>query len=397
MFGQASRPCLGGENEAKIALGKYETYLNHIKSIKFDAKSKVYEKGNLFKDWTWLGSTRSRVVLKDGRWRYRVRHASRNYVDGVATGFDDEIESLLDGDGNYFVVDRDYREARARKGNLNESDALERLDKEGGEFEGAAVVELESKSTRAQMGYAAQNEINMVFGYMPFDNQGLPALMREGRLSVRPQPEVIEGHQTVTVESVGPHGLFTLCLDPGLDYAPRRIGNDKKLSDKMGDTVLKDMKAPGNDHDRRPNLALRGLAFRVDFRYGGGKTFPAGFERIDELIYEKNVKYYFKMITDMGKVDPEPTAADLERTLEIRDGTPLVIRNAPGIKAKWEKGKIIQEYDQTVVAKLKDINFAALPSTKAGGATSWKPLIVINVFVVSLIAYLVIRKRRKPA
>ena len=61
------------------------------------------------------------------------------------------------------------------------------------------------------------------------------------------------------------------------------------------------------------------------------------------------MRYEFTL--DQFRFEPKPE--DLEPTLPIPEGTRVMVTNAPGIAAKWSRGKLVMNYDKPVVADLK--------------------------------------------
>ena len=243
---------------------------------------------------------------------------------------------------------------------------------------------IDAETDDALKGYAAQNnDSNVLYGYMPYDQKWLPDLLCASPLDIRRGESIAGSQGMVVLESHGPYGSLELWLDPGASYAPRRLRNKKQGADLIGDQAIGSLPIPEpGQADEMPNKALRGLIFEVEFIPSsmGGIPMIAGYTRNDTLVYEGGERYQIRREVTLSEVSFDPAVWALERTLEIPEGTSITIENAPGIKAIWQGGQIVREYDRSVIDRLSDVTFANDRSTW------WRhPLLIANAILLPLI------------
>jgi len=376
-------PDRSAANEADEWLKRYEQFLAGLRDLSFECLDVQYEKGEAFRQWTWIGTTKVTFVKRGEQWRFRIREIAVDYLDGRTMPSDTETEYVYGDDGNLHKVFRDYREARSLRGRFDKSDALKRLSIDGGPYEAGVRVVIEAETEDALKGYAIQNNAaNVLYGYMPYDHKWLPDLMRDGALHARRVRMKEDEAEMIALESIGRYGRWELWLDPKTGHAPRRIRNEKRGSDLIGDREIGSLPAPEPMLGAEPRKALRALDFEVDFRptLVDGVPMAAGYTRTDTLTREGGEQYQIRREVTFSDIrfDPDPSA--LARTLNIPEETAVSIENAPGIAARWQHGQIVQEYDNSVINRLSDIKFP-------GESSAWwrHPLLLANLFLLPLI------------
>ena len=119
---------------ADVVLERYERFVAGLRDLSFNCESIQKERGNVFRDWTWIGTTWSTFVKRGDRWRFRNREVSVDHFEGRIIPSDTEVEYVYN-EGKLFKIFHDYREVRTPRGRFDESDVFERFSNDSDSFE----------------------------------------------------------------------------------------------------------------------------------------------------------------------------------------------------------------------------------------------------------------------
>ena len=239
---------------------------------------------------------------------------------------------MFDGE-SYIILNRDDRGARVLP-SMDSETARRRLESGGsGRVETQVVAELDADQPVGARQYAIQHETSVLYGHIRVDDRFVVDLLRQKMSRLTTAQETVDGRPCDVLKCATSHGRLTLWLDPAANFAPLRLHLWKEGNDLMDKTPMRLQKAT-NHQSAKPNLPVRAFELQVDFRLASieSRTAIAGYVRKDRYIYEGGSEYSVRIEASLDHIRFDPKPEDLEPTLPIPEGTPVHIRNAPGMR-----------------------------------------------------------------
>lgn len=376
--------CLSSSGASEVPkpeelLARYEAYVEELRTIGFDTLRMVYEKGGLFPDWTWDWITQASFARAGDQWRLRYHTVGFQFYDRVGP-VNAIREDVFDGK-SYFMTIRDDRGARELT-SMDLDKAKKLLESEGiGPWRMDVSAEVDAEKPTATHRYFVSGEVSDLYGYINVDGVTVDDMLRQKATRLSSRRESIEGRSCDVLMGVTAHGTLTLWLDPASKYAPVRLRLWKEGDDLMDKTPMRLQKAEVGRW-ARPNLPMRQYELQEDFRLQSikGRIAPASYVRIDRRIYQGGQEFVSRKESSLDHIRFDPKHDDLEPTLPIPEDTNVLLRNAPGIRAKWSGGKLVMNYDKPAVASLKGKWVSEVKTV-----SFWRrPLVVMIAVLLSL-------------
>jgi hypothetical protein len=350
-------PRIHGASDAPSArelLAHYVNYLDQYEAIQYRLRERTSSKGGLFTDWTWTSSTQAEFAKSGHRWRCWEHSVGLLFHNSNKISLQTDSENTFDGKV-YILVDRADRTTQ-ESGNIDEP-AADRLLDSGmhGRVETTVVAEIDADQPTALDMYKKLNETCNVYGYLPADDLTVAELLgsQATRLTIR--TEDVAGQPCHVLEGMTSHGRIALWLDPSASFAPVRLQVTKGEEDMIGKVAMKTLEAPTDQSGPEPALALRGMEVQINYRIEPVADRPTivGYTRLDRYLYEKGEEYQRRDEVQLSEIRFDPSASALEPTLPIPEETPVIVRNALGLSAKWSGGKIVFDSDKETVDSIQ--------------------------------------------
>lgn len=339
---KADAPALAPEE----LLSRYEAHVDGLRTIRFHSKEQVLEKGGAYVDWTWTATTWSDFARGGGRWRFRTNEVGRKNFAGKNHCTRSEGEITFDGK-SCILVDRDHRGVRELPEMSRELGEKYLKGKDGGPIETTVSAAFDTEKHEWSEKYATLNQTNPLYGYLPFDHRFITDVLHERTTRLSSRVEEVAGVRAHVLEGVTPLGVITLSLDPARDFAPLRLRVEKSRDHLLNGIPMRLYGAGGRPNGPMPDLPMRRIEFRVDYRTArhGGRHLIQGYTRHDRIEYEGNKEYSRRYEATFSDLADAPGPKDLEPTIPIPEGSLVHVRNDPGIRARWTKGRLVLEDD----------------------------------------------------
>jgi hypothetical protein len=248
----------------------------------------------------------------------------------------------------------------------------------------------------------------------PYDKVPVYEIMKQGKTTVREEPERVGGAECIVIESEGPHGKYTIWVDPERENVILRAHIVKRPDSLAEDTPIKDLEwMPLDELD----MTLEDVAVeQIDGHYvATGGTMVVKRRLRDG---KGNADFIQKSSLENMNLHPD-FEAEKPFSIEMPNGTPVVDADASGIKFVWQDGRVVPHLDDEEIAALEeqvdeltravaapkspDVAAAGLPVTPAeasqepAGATPralvFLLLVVMVVLLLSVVAWRATRRR----
>jgi hypothetical protein len=293
--------------------------------------------------------------VKSGpRWRCWQHGIGFVFHNKAKISLQTDSENTFDGEINILMdrVDRTTRELE----DIDEATA-DKLLRSGmrGRVEATVVAEIDAERPTAPGQYKKLNESCDLYGYLPADDLTVADLLGDPATRLSTRAEVVAGRPCQVLDGVTAHGKVTLWLDPSAAHAPVRLRVVKGEMDLMGKVVMKSLEAPKDSSGPAPALAMRGMEVQIDYKIEPVADRPmiVGYTRLDRYVYEGGEDYQRRDEVKLSDIRFDPPSAALEPTLGIPEETQIIVRNSPGLRAKWSGGKIVLDNDKGTVENLQ--------------------------------------------
>jgi hypothetical protein len=369
------------DRSARDLLEHYARYVQGLETIQYRLRERTTAKGGSFSDLTWTNSSEATFVKLDARWRCRSHAVGLVRLKVKTSPVETESESTFDGKTSIYVnrVDRTTQELA----DFDEA-AVEKLLRSGmrGRVETMAVAEVDAERPTSAGEYKIQNQSCNLYGYLPADRLTVTDLLRDTTTRLVTRTEMLEGRRCRVLEGQTAHGQVTLWLDPAAAFAPVRLRVVKGEADLLDKVPMRTLKAETSELSPYPKLPMRGMEIQIDYRLGtvAGRPMIVGYTRLDRFLYEGGSDYLRRDEGNLSEIRFDPAPAALEPSLAIPDGTKVVVRNSPSLRAKWSGGKLVLDYDKPTVAKL-----SGEWQSETSDKSPWgRPLVLGTVAIVTL-------------
>jgi hypothetical protein len=228
------------------------------------------------------------------------------------------------------------------------------------------------------------------YGYILSDyGRGLIDILRES--SPTAETATFDGREVVLLQARGSHGERRLWLSPDQNYLPLKITMAKSQNNIHGTKTVGSTQMGGN----YPELYLKSISLTIE---------PIEVRRIDNAYIPWSVSQAFEyryvdgsMVTNRSvhrienlQLNPDFSSPDVFKVaIEIPNGTPVDVTEAPNINHLWENGRIVKGIDPKVMAALEGVEYVGESST------SWRTWLVLGFALVAIVAVVVVYRGQR--
>lgn len=216
----------------------------------------------------------------------------------------------------------------------------------------------------------AEDDFMLVFGHLQGNGRMmyLPAILRESNLTTSEQ--ALQGENVFVLRGKGRFGAYSLWLDPKHGSLPRRISVRKTLSDYAGDRQLSSFRGV---REMKADVEVSRL------EKFGDVHLMTEFAILYQTLFSDGSRQS-QTTCRLSKIDVSPnvsTSDAFKVSVDIPNGTPVQVNDAPGIEYVWKDDRILKLVDTEYAKDLRGRTFVRGMSS----ARRW----VLGVTVVLLI------------
>ena len=227
-----------------------------------------------------------------------------------------------------------------------------------------------------------------------WDDVSLIDVLKQSTLSV--QRKVQEGQTLWVLTARGSWGSYEIWLDPGRQWALRRIFQRKRPEDriKKDGTILKQIKS--YDKFDGEHLWTKDSSSQLDvvaYVNKSGRFVPSEILCVTKQVYSNGWRQVKRYTIALSVIDLDPDFSDdpIDVRDDLPDGLPVTVNHERMINYEWRDGKIVKAINASSVANLEGHKFKRKTHVGVG-------LIVLGCLAAVGVGILVwLRLRRRPA
>lgn len=320
----------------------------------------------------------SAIVIRDKeRWKVEREDGFRAIKGG-------RVEDLGERTTDFAVADNVLRAVRESPSADNE--------------ETGGAVSIQAKlSTAASLEevLSAIQEASLIYGYLSGKvDHRLTSMFAAGNARFQGR-EAVNGHSTVKLAFSDAHGKHTLWLDPNAGYLPRRVLIQKESQHLLDGRKISSMEPFGATGTLWPAGRLTSFNDEID---------SVDIDRVDEVpvisAFEQRTTYTFeddkfvvlRDVVDVSDIQIGESAAIADEefllTMDIPEGIPVNVVDAPNISYAWSDGELVRTYDESAARGVARL---------FGRPFGWMKITLLLVTAVSVIALAVWMYRRRTS
>lgn len=228
----------------------------------------------------------------------------------------------------------------------------------------------------------------LIFGYVDH-RRTLVEVLSEGERD--PAKESAGMAKCIAITSKTPYGIYTAWLDPRHGYLPKRIEVLKQGDDRLADGTPINQCPPSKAGSIWPTgqlIEIRQVIENITFTEFAGMPVLKALTDTKTSYFEGDLQLKERsefLVEEFRK----PQARDLSITVPIPENTAVTVFQNPQIKYLWRNGEIVPD---TTPAAIRTLDHLSHSRSSTGGIQYG--LIALNVVVVLLLAFWIIRRRR---
>lgn len=228
---------------------QYEQAVGRMATVHLEAVEKTLEKNNMINGGSMTAIVKMAIFHDD--WRWKIKSDNRHVAKNGARGFANESRSE-------FIL-KDQLLTASMSDSINGQ--LQPVVSGGGFRDNPSVTAFPGGKAMEYRAWRDLSSARVLFGRLPGTaNQSLWQVLRDARLAVRPEPEMVGRARTWVLESRGKFGQHSVCLDAEHPGVPRKVEIKKECDDSYDGLTLKELDGTflyGTGYARKPQTPRR--------------------------------------------------------------------------------------------------------------------------------------------